>query len=74
MSEEYTPIDVYNATINGDTNRLLAALAYGESIGDSTTTWYKDTNGDTAIHMASLQGNTDCYHQHYHHHHHHHHH
>ena len=52
----YKPEDVYRYAIDGDIDNLRLALDYGNNSFD----WYSDEYGNTALHVAAVQGHTAC--------------
>ena len=52
----YTPEDVYNFAKDGNVDELIVAL----NQGDNSTNWYRNNNGDTALHLAAYNGYMNC--------------
>ena len=47
-----TPTDVYQFARDGNVDELIIAL----NQGDNSTSWYRDNDGDTALHVAAIEG------------------
>jgi len=52
MTTRYTSEDVYNFARDGNEDELITAL----NQGDNSTNWYRNHHGNTALHIAALQG------------------
>ena len=52
MTTLYTSKDVYDFARDGDVDELIVAL----NQGNNSTNWYKNKNGNTALHIAAGEG------------------
>ena len=52
MTTIYTPKDVYNFARDGNVDELIIAL----NQGNNSTNWYGDVLGNTALHVAAING------------------